>query len=159
MTATKSSVSALMFRSSGFIWTVARRSISQHYPDPCPLVFCYVWSFPAANAWFNFASLDFCSTAFMSQNCVCLKKNKSLAVNVTWFLKESFLTGSSAARLMLLSRMKKRMRLVKMLWLTILWHRTLNLWSKKSLKKKRNERITSKCLDTEKAGIEPNKTK
>lgn len=45
----------------------------------------------------------------------------------TWFLKESFLTGSSAARLMLLSRMKKRMRLVKMLWLTILWHRTLNL--------------------------------
>lgn len=46
---------------------------------------------------------------------------------VTWFLKDSFLTGSSAARLMLLSRMKKRMRLVKMLWLTILWHRTLNL--------------------------------
>lgn len=37
------------------------------------------------------------------------------------------MTGSSAARLMLLSRMKKRMRLVKMLWLTILWHRTLNL--------------------------------
>jgi len=37
------------------------------------------------------------------------------------------LTGSSAARLMLLSRMKKRMRFVKMLWLTILWHRTLNL--------------------------------
>lgn len=46
---------------------------------------------------------------------------------VTWFLKEKFLTGSSAARLMLLSRMKKRMRLVKMLWLTILWHVTLNL--------------------------------
>lgn len=46
---------------------------------------------------------------------------------VTWFLKEKFLTGSSAARLMLLSRMKKRMRLVKMLWLTILWHMTLNL--------------------------------
>lgn len=50
-----------------------------------------------------------------------------LIVCVTWFLKESFLTGSSAARLMLLSRMKKRMRFVKMLWLTILWHRTLNL--------------------------------
>lgn len=28
---------------------------------------------------------------------------------------------------MLLSRMKKRMRLVKMLWLTILWHVILNL--------------------------------
>lgn len=28
---------------------------------------------------------------------------------------------------MLLSRMKKRMRFVKMLWLTILWHVTLNL--------------------------------
>ncbi len=52
-----------------------------------------------------------------SYQCVCL----------TWFLKESFLTGSSAAKLMLLSRMKKRMRLVKMLWFTILWHRTLNL--------------------------------
>lgn len=37
------------------------------------------------------------------------------------------MTGSSAARLMLLSRMKKRMRLVKMLWLTILWHVILNL--------------------------------
>lgn len=37
------------------------------------------------------------------------------------------MTGSSAARLMLLSRMKNRMRLVKMLWLTILWHVILNL--------------------------------
>lgn len=54
----------------------------------------------------------------------------------TLFLKESFLTGSSAARLMLLSRMKKRMRLVKMLWLTTLWQRTLNLQNKVQERKK-----------------------
>lgn len=54
----------------------------------------------------------------------------------TLFLKESFLTGSSAARLMLLSRMKKRMRLVKMLWLTTLWQRTLNLQNKVQKRKK-----------------------
>lgn len=53
----------------------------------------------------------------------------------TLFLKESFLTGSSAARLMLLSRMKKRMRLVKMLWLTTLWQRTLNLKKQSSSEK------------------------
>lgn len=50
------------------------------------------------------------------------------------------MTGSSAARLMLLSRMKKRMRLVKMLWLTTLWQRTLNLQNKVQ------ERKEAKCF-------------
>lgn len=45
----------------------------------------------------------------------------------TWFLKERCRTGSSAAREMLLSKMKNRIRLVKMLSLTIRWQWTRNL--------------------------------
>lgn len=45
----------------------------------------------------------------------------------TWFLKEVCCTGSSAAREMLLSRMKKRIRLVKMESLTMRWHWRRNL--------------------------------
>ena len=45
----------------------------------------------------------------------------------TWFLKEVCWTGSSAAREMLLSRMKKRIRLVKMESLTMRWHCRRNL--------------------------------
>src|SRR4029434_1727124 len=59
--------------------------------------------------------------------CVCVCVCVCVSPSHTWFLKESVVTGSSAAREMLLSRMKKRMRLVKMLWFTILWHSTLNL--------------------------------
>lgn len=58
------------------------------------------------------------------------------------------MTGSSAARLMLLSRMKNRMRFVKMLWLTILWHITLNLQKKKKAietKMRKNEVICGPC--------------
>lgn len=70
---------------------------------------------------------------------------------VTWFLKESFLTGSSAARLMLLSRMKKRMRLVKMLWLTILWHVTLNL-KKENRNKGRKSEVIINSMRSEETG-------
>lgn len=45
----------------------------------------------------------------------------------TWFLKEVCWTGSSAAREMLLSRMKKRIRLVKIESLTMRWHWRRNL--------------------------------
>lgn len=45
----------------------------------------------------------------------------------TWFLKEVCWTGSSAAREMLLSKMKKRIRLVKMESLTMRWHWRRNL--------------------------------
>lgn len=45
----------------------------------------------------------------------------------TWFLKEVCWTGSSAAREMLLSRMKKRIRLVKIVSLTMRWHWRRNL--------------------------------
>lgn len=45
----------------------------------------------------------------------------------TWFLKERCRTGSSAAKEMLLSKMKNRIRLVKMLSLTIRWQWTRNL--------------------------------
>lgn len=45
----------------------------------------------------------------------------------TWFLKERCRTGSSAAREILLSKMKNRIRLVKILSLTIRWQWTRNL--------------------------------
>lgn len=52
-------------------------------------------------------------------------------VKHTWFLKERCRTGSSAAREMLLSKMKNRIRLVKMLSLTIRWQWTRNLQEKR----------------------------
>lgn len=48
----------------------------------------------------------------------------------TWFLKEVCWTGSSAAREMLLSRMKKRIRLVKIVSLTMRWHWRRNLYGR-----------------------------
>lgn len=48
----------------------------------------------------------------------------------TWFLKEVCWTGSSAAREMLLSRMKKRIRLVNIVSLTMRWHWRRNLHRK-----------------------------
>lgn len=45
----------------------------------------------------------------------------------TWLRKDSARMGSSAAREMLLSRMKSRMKLVNQVALTVLWHSTRNL--------------------------------
>lgn len=45
----------------------------------------------------------------------------------TLLRKDSARMGSSAAREMLLSRMKSRMKLVNQVALTVLWHRTRNL--------------------------------
>lgn len=59
--------------------------------------------------------------------CACNTQRGKEDVEHTWFLKERCRTGSSAAREMLLSKMKNRIRLVKMLSLTIRWQWTRNL--------------------------------
>lgn len=50
----------------------------------------------------------------------------------TWLRNDSARMGSSAAREMLLSKMKSRMKLVNQVALTILWHSIRNLQGTKT---------------------------